>query len=225
MQKPPARKRHFRAEGGPGRIFSGILGSSESDRIFFYRPGFNLFVERKHQQQLSVYRSVRAPVRLTRRTEPYRRFFTLGCRDLRYFFCASAGRTVCHPQLEVGIIAVCLSVSFDGWQDSGRWSELAVDRRHQAVIFFGAALIAVATGWFFYKVYVAYTSAGGTDFAMPIYDAAMYPPMMLALGLYLTLTALEMTYSIWIYVGIWVVATLLAVGLLWLTEQLGDKPL
>jgi hypothetical protein len=45
------------------------------------------------------------------------------------------------------------------------------------------------------------------------------------LGLYLTLTALEMTYSIWIYVGIWVVATLLAVGLLWLTEQMGDKPL
>ena len=93
------------------------------------------------------------------------------------------------------------------------------------MIFFGAALIAVAAGWFFYKVYVAYTSAGGTDFAMPIYDAAMYPPMMLAIGLYLTLTALEMTYSIWIYVGIWVVATLLAVGLLWLTEQLGDKPL
>ncbi len=93
------------------------------------------------------------------------------------------------------------------------------------MIFFGAALIAVAAGWFCYKVYVAYTSAGGTDFAMPIYDAAMYPPMMLAIGLYLTLTALEMTYSIWIYVGIWVVATLLAVGLLWLTEQMGDKPL
>jgi hypothetical protein len=231
------------------------------------------------------------------------------------------------------------------------------------VIFFGAALIAVAAGWFFYKVYVAYTSAGGTDFAMPIYDAAMYPPMMLdrarddlfhldlhrvlgrcdvvggrpavgdrtnapahrrqavfaqvsalvspfvpyaargdvrgqivsesvgpggrtehvhelqrvihyrfaahadpqlvvaqspgldgvgitvgkslagqqsllhpprpptvnaafvAAGLYLTLTALEMIYSIWIYVGIWVAATLLAVGLLWVTEQMGDKPL
>ena len=93
------------------------------------------------------------------------------------------------------------------------------------MIFFGAALIAVATGWFFYKVYVAYTSAGGTDFAMPIYDAAMYPPMMLTLGLYLTLTTLEVAYSVWTYVGIWVAVTLLAIGVLWLTEQLGDKPL
>ena len=93
------------------------------------------------------------------------------------------------------------------------------------MIFFGVALIAVATGWFFYKVYIAYTSAGGTDFAMPIYDAAMYPPIMGTLGLYLTLTAYEVEWSIWMYVGIWVAATLLAIGLLWLMEQLGDKPL
>jgi hypothetical protein len=93
------------------------------------------------------------------------------------------------------------------------------------VIFFGAALLAVAAGWFLYKVYVAYTSAGGTDFAMPIYDAAMYPPIMGTAGLYLTLTSLEIAWSIWIYLAIWVAVTLLAAGLLWATEQLGDKPL
>jgi len=93
------------------------------------------------------------------------------------------------------------------------------------VLIIGYALIVVAAGWFLYKVYIAYTSAGGTDFAMPIYDAAMYPPAMATVGLYLVMRVYEALWSIWIYVGIWVVATLLAVGILWLTEQLGDKPL
>lgn len=92
-------------------------------------------------------------------------------------------------------------------------------------LFIGAVLLAVAAGWFFYKVYVAYTSAGGTDFALPIYDAAMYPPIMATVGLYLVLTLYEVPWSIWIYVAIWLVATLLAVGMLKLMEQLGDKPL
>ena len=86
-------------------------------------------------------------------------------------------------------------------------------------------MLILAAGWFFYKVYVAYTSAGGTDFAMPIYDAAMYPPIIGTIGLYLTLTAQEIEWTVWIYVGIWVGVTLLAIGLLWLMEQLGDKPL
>ncbi len=86
-------------------------------------------------------------------------------------------------------------------------------------------MLILAAGWFFYKVYVAYTSAGGTDFAMPIYDAAMYPPIIATIGLYLTLTAQEIEWSVWLYVGTWVGVTLLAVGLLWLMEQLGDKPL
>ncbi len=86
-------------------------------------------------------------------------------------------------------------------------------------------MIILAAGWFFYKVYVAYTSAGGTDFAMPIYDAAMYPPIIATIGLYLTLTPLEIQWTGWIYVGVWVASTLLAIGTLWLMEQLGDKPL
>jgi hypothetical protein len=93
------------------------------------------------------------------------------------------------------------------------------------VIFLGAALLAVAAGWFLYKVYVAYTSAGGTDFAMPIYDAAMYPPIMGTVGLYLIMYHFEHTWSIWIYVGIWVATTLICLGMLWLMEQMGDKPL
>lgn len=92
-------------------------------------------------------------------------------------------------------------------------------------MFFGPLMLILAAGWLFYKVYVAYTSAGGTDFAMPIYDAAMYPPIIATIGLYLTLTALEIEWTVWMYVGIWLVITLLAIGLLWLMEQLGDKPL
>ena len=93
------------------------------------------------------------------------------------------------------------------------------------MLIIGSVLILVAAGWFFYKVYVSYTSAGGTDFALPIYDAAMYPPIMVTIGLYLVMRAYEKTWTIWIYVGIWVVATLLAAGILKLMEELGDKPL
>ena len=89
----------------------------------------------------------------------------------------------------------------------------------------GYALIAIAAGWLLYKLYVSYSSAGGTDFAVPVYDAALYPPIMAAVGLYLVMWTADEAWSIWIYLGIWLGATAVCAGLIRLMEELGDQPL
>jgi len=93
------------------------------------------------------------------------------------------------------------------------------------MILIGYAMIGVAAIWFLYKLYVSYTSAGGTDFAMPVFDAAMYPPILVAIGFYLVLGAYAVDWSVWIYIGIWFGSTVLAVATIKLAEFLGDKPL
>jgi hypothetical protein len=93
------------------------------------------------------------------------------------------------------------------------------------MIFIGYAMIGAAAIWFLYKLYVSYTSAGGTDFALPVFDAALYPPILVAVGLYLVLPAYEVNWSVWIYIAIWVGSTVLAVAAIKLAEFLGDKPL
>lgn len=89
----------------------------------------------------------------------------------------------------------------------------------------GFALLGIAVVWFLRKLWVSYTSAGGTDFAMPVYDAALYPPILTAVGLYLVLRHFEVDLSIWIYVAIWFGATALAAATIKLAELIGDKPL
>lgn len=93
------------------------------------------------------------------------------------------------------------------------------------MIFFGYALIAVAALWFGYKMYVSYTSAGGTDFAVPVYDAALYPPIMVSVGAYLLMRSGGEPWSIWVYVAIAVLSAALSAGLIRLMEELGDQPL
>ncbi len=90
---------------------------------------------------------------------------------------------------------------------------------------FGFALLGIAVIWYLRKLYVSYSSAGGTDFMMPVYDAALYPPILATVGLYLVLRDFEVDLDIWIYVAIWFGSTLLAAGTIKLAELLGDKPL
>ena len=93
------------------------------------------------------------------------------------------------------------------------------------MIIVGYLLLAAAAGWWGYKVYVSYSSAGGTDFLMPVYDGAMYPPILATVGLYLVLSNRDVVWSIWAYVGLWLGLTVVAWGIIRLMEELGDKPL
>ena len=89
----------------------------------------------------------------------------------------------------------------------------------------GCICVSIAAIWFGYRLYLAYGSAGGTDFAVPLYDAAMYPPIITTLGLYFVLPRFEIEWSLWVYLGIAVGLAGLAAGAIRIAEELGDKPL
>ena len=93
------------------------------------------------------------------------------------------------------------------------------------MIFIGGCLLVVAAVWFIRKVHISYTSAGGTDFEMPVFDAAVYPPILTAVGLYLVLSSNDISWSVWIYVAIWAGTTAVAAGVIKLAGVWGDKPL
>lgn len=89
----------------------------------------------------------------------------------------------------------------------------------------GFVLIGIAVVWLCYKLYVAYHSGGGTSMMVPVYDAAVYPPMMSAFGAYWVVRWLALEWPIWAFIVIWVVTTALAAGAIRLAEELGDRPL
>ena len=93
------------------------------------------------------------------------------------------------------------------------------------MVIFCYLLIVGALCWFLYKLYMSFSSAGGTDFAVSVYDGALYPPVLAVIGLYWVLPTYDVQWSIWIYVGIWVGITLLFAGSIRLAEELGDRPL
>ena len=89
----------------------------------------------------------------------------------------------------------------------------------------GYAMIAIAAIWMLYKMYVSFNSAGGTDFMVPVYDAAVYPPVITCVGIYLVLRAQESSWPFWWYLISWLVLTGLVAGAIRLLEELGDRPL
>ena len=76
----------------------------------------------------------------------------------------------------------------------------------------GYALIVISIGWIAYKMNVSYNSAGGTAFAVPVYDAAIYPPILTAVGLYLASPSMGIEWPVWIYVAIGLVLIPVIVG-------------
>jgi hypothetical protein len=101
----------------------------------------------------------------------------------------------------------------------------AAQRGRRIVIIVGYICIGIALVWILIKAYVAYSSAGGTADMSPIFDAALYPPILAAFGLYWVLPSFQIDWGIWIYVLIWLGLTLLVAGLLKVLEELGDRPL
>jgi|GEM_PF-1475243 len=89
----------------------------------------------------------------------------------------------------------------------------------------GYALIVIAIGWIAYKMKVSYNSAGGTAFAEPVYDAAIYPPILTGVGSYLVAPSLGLDWPVWSYIAIALVLVPLVVGAIKLMEELGDKEL
>jgi hypothetical protein len=89
----------------------------------------------------------------------------------------------------------------------------------------GYLLMVLALGWFLYKLYLSYTSFGGTAFEMPVYDGAIYPPVVGVLGLFLVLRPYELDWSYWIYVALWVGLTILAWGAIFIAKFVGDREL
>ena len=89
----------------------------------------------------------------------------------------------------------------------------------------GYALLVVAAGWIAYKMSVSYNSAGGTAYAVPVYDAAIYPPILIAVGLYLILPGFDIEWSVWIYIAIGLVLIPVIAGGIRLMEEVGDKEL
>ncbi len=92
------------------------------------------------------------------------------------------------------------------------------------MIIVGYICIAIAVVWFLVKAYVAYSSAGDT-LGTVYMDAALYPPILAAFGLYWVLPTFEINWSVWIFLGIWLALAALAFGALKLMVELGDKEL
>ena len=93
------------------------------------------------------------------------------------------------------------------------------------MVFFGYALLAIAAAWFLYKLSISFRSAGGTDMMVSVYDGAVYPPILAAVGLYVVLPTYEINWSILIYVAIWFGLTLFAALAIRIVEEIGDRPL
>lgn len=89
----------------------------------------------------------------------------------------------------------------------------------------GFALCAVGLIWIFYKLSVSYSSAGGTAYQVPVYDAAVYPPILLAVGTFLIARGMHLGWPIWVPILVWVVGTAAVAGSIKLLEELGDRPL
>ena len=87
----------------------------------------------------------------------------------------------------------------------------------------GCALVAIAAGWFLYKLWVSCSSA--RDFEVAVYDGAIYPPVLAVVGLFLLLREYEISWPFWIYLLIWIGLTLVAAAAIKGIEVISDRPL
>jgi hypothetical protein len=85
----------------------------------------------------------------------------------------------------------------------------------------GYVLLVIAVGWIGYKMNVSYNSAGGTAFAVPVYDAAIYPPILIGVAIYL----IGIEWPWWGYVVAGVALVPIVAGGIRLMEEVGDKEL
>ena len=89
----------------------------------------------------------------------------------------------------------------------------------------GYAMVAVAAIWVLYKMFVSYNSAGGTDYPLAVFDAAIYPPLLATAGLFIVHWSAEDLWAYWIYGAVLIALVVVIAVLIKICEALGDKPL
>ncbi len=86
----------------------------------------------------------------------------------------------------------------------------------------GYICVIIAVLWILHKVRVSYLSFGGTVM-VTVYDAAIFPPILVVFGLYWVLPTLGVDFPIWAYAAIGLgVAVLVVIGIR-VAEELGDR--
>ena len=86
----------------------------------------------------------------------------------------------------------------------------------------GYICMIVALVWIVYKVYLSYTSFGGTVM-VTVYDAAIYAPLLGVFGLYWILPTFEIDLAIWVYAALWFGVTIFVVIAIRVAEEIGDR--
>ncbi len=86
----------------------------------------------------------------------------------------------------------------------------------------GYACLAVALIWILIKIRRSYLSFGGTVM-VTVYDAAIFPPLIGAFGLYWVAPTFGIDYSVWAYVGLAVVGVAVVAIAIRVAENLGDS--
>ena len=89
----------------------------------------------------------------------------------------------------------------------------------------GIGLIAIAIAWLLYKTILAFNSAGGTDMMLVVYDAAVYPPILATVGVYLLAQSRQLGWPLWSFLILWPVLIAVAAGTIRLSEEIGDRRL
>jgi len=85
----------------------------------------------------------------------------------------------------------------------------------------GYACLVIAVVWVVYKVRLSYMSFGGTVM-VTVYDAAFFPPVIGAFGLYFVGKSLGFEFPIWAYCVLAPVVGVLVGIAIRLAEELGD---
>jgi hypothetical protein len=78
------------------------------------------------------------------------------------------------------------------------------------MFWFGLGLIAFSLLYIAMKTYVSYSSSGGQDGGVPLYDGCLAPPYVATLGICACMEAWRIRWPIWAYVLIWFVITILS---------------
>jgi 1,4-dihydroxy-2-naphthoate octaprenyltransferase len=86
----------------------------------------------------------------------------------------------------------------------------------------GYICVGIAVVWILHKIRVSYLSFGGTVM-VTVYDAAIFPPIIGAFGLFWALPSLGVDFPLWAYVALGLAAAVLVAIAVRVAEEFGDR--